>query len=325
MELSTKNTKAEILEAYKALLKDVQQEKTNIPKQIQEEKQKQETVKKVANITHDSIIEHVSELKLNLSKSLDNILSGLNSEFQKLEDIRAAIEVEKKTLEDLYELSANTDSLATMLLVQKEKKEAFEKEMSEKETQWEIEQDKHKADEKEYMDELTKKRKREEEEYQYNLKIIRQKEQDEYNSQKAQLEKELFEKKNTFEHEISVREATVKNAESELEELRKNNMEFSGRLEKALADQKKSITENLQTNHEFELKFIKNQNDADIRLKDQIIESLQEKIQELQSQLKEYADKATRAESGVKEIAMKAIENSSKVRVYPSKPETGEN
>jgi hypothetical protein len=325
MELSTKNTKSEILEAYEALLKDVQQAKTDVPKQIQEEKQKQETVKKVADITHDSIIEHISELKLNLAKSLDGILSGLTGEFQKLEDIRAAIEIEKKTLEDLYSLSANTDSLAAMLLVQKEKREAFEKEMNEKETQWEAEQDKHNADEKEYTDELAKKRKREEEEYQYNLKIVRQKEQDEYNSQKVLLEKELVEKKNAFEHEISVREATVKNAESELEELRKNNMEFSGRLEKALADQKKTITENLQTNYEFELKFIKNQNDANIRLKEQIIESLQEKIQELQSQLKEYADKANRAESGVKEIAMKAIENSSKVRVYPAKPEKEEN
>lgn len=332
MEVSTKNTKTEILEAYEKLLKEVQQAKSNVPKQVQEEKQKQETVKKVANTTQNSLMGEISTLKSSLTKSLDEILSSLTDEFQKLEEIRAAIKVEQQTLEDLYGLSANTDSLAAMLLVQKEKKEAFEKEMkdtkeaftlemNDKKLQWENEKNKQKAEQKEYVDELSKIRKREEEEYQYKLKVSRQKEQDDYNNQKNLLEKELTEKKSAFEHEISVRESTVKNAEAELEELRKNNREFPEKMEKELADQKQTITDNLQTKYEFDLKLIKSQNEADIRLKNQIIESLQEKIQELQTQLKVYSDKATTAEAGVKEIAMKAIENSSKVRVYPAKQE----
>lgn len=336
MEVSTKNTKTEILDAYEKLLKEVQGAKANVPKQVQEEKQKQETVKKVADITQNSIITDIGTLKSSFTKSLDDMLSSLTGEFQKLEDIRSAIKVEKQALEDLYGLSANTDSLAAMLLAQKEKKEAFEKEMkdakdafalemNEKKAQWEDQKNKQKAEEKEYIDELTKKRKREEEEYQYKLKITRQKEQDDYDNQKNLLEKELTAKKSAFEHEISVREAAVKNAEAELEELRKNNREFPEKLDKALADQKQTITDNLQTKYDFDLKLIKSQNEAEIRLKDQIIQSLQEKIKELQTQLKLYSDKATFAEAGVKEIAMKAIENSSKVRVYPAKPEKEEN
>jgi hypothetical protein len=336
MEVSTKNTKTEILEAYEKLLKEVQQAKANVPKQVQEEKQKQETVKKVADVTQHSIMTDINSLKSGLSKSLDEILSSLTREFQQLEDLRSAIKIEKQTLEDLYGLSANTDSLAAMLLAQKEKKESFEKEMnetkksfvseiSEKKAQWEDEKSKQKAEEKEYLDELNKKRKREEEEYQYKLKVSRQKEQDDYDNEKALLEKELTEKKNAFDHEIAIREATVKNAEAELEELRKNNAEFPEKLEKALADQKQTITENMQTKYDFDLQLIKSQNQAEIRLKDQIIKSLQEKIQELQSQLKEYADKASLAEAGVKDIAMKAIENSSKVRVYPAKAEKDDN
>ena len=332
MEVSTKNTKTEILEAYETLLKEVQKAKANVPKQIQEEKQKQETVKKVTDITQNSIITDIGTLKSGLTKSLDDMLSGLTGEFQKLEDIRSAIKVEKQALEDLYELSANTDSLAAMLLAQKEKKEAFEKEMkdtkdtftlemNEKKAQWEYEKNKQKAEEKEYVEELNKKRKREEEEYQYKLKVSRLKEQDDYDNQKNLLEKELAAKKSAFEHEISIREAAVKNAETELAELRKNNTEFPDKLEKALADQKQTITDNLQTKYDFDLTLIKSQNQAEIRLKDQIIESLQEKIRELQTQLNLYSEKATTAEAGVKEIAMKAIENSSKVRVYPAKPE----
>jgi hypothetical protein len=51
-----------------------------------------------------------------------------------VEELQQAIEFEKKNLEELYQLSANTDSLAVILLAQKEKKEAFEKEMQEKKT-----------------------------------------------------------------------------------------------------------------------------------------------------------------------------------------------
>ena len=335
MEVSTKNTKTEILEAYDKLLKDVKTAKANVPKQIQEEKQKVETVKKVDDVTQISIVDNIGTLKQSLAKSLDDILAKLTGEFQKLEDIRAAIAIEKQSLEDLYDLSANTDSLAAMLLVQKEKKESFDKEMSEvkeffsqemkeKKEQWEEEKAEQKAEEKEYIDDLNKKRKREEEEYQYKQKITRQKENDDYENRKAVLEKELTEKKSSFEQEISAREAAVKNGEAEIEELRKVNKEFPEKLEKALVDQKQTITENLQTRYDFEMQLTTSKNQADVRLKDQMIKSLQEKIQELQTQMKEFADKATIAESGVKEIAMKAIENSSKVRIYPAKSEKEE-
>ena len=336
MEVTEKNTKAEILKAYETLLKDVQSAKADVPKQIQEEKQRKETLDKVAKISDEGIVKSITTLKSNLSNSLDDILRNLSDEFRKLEEIRAAIALEKKSLEDLYSLSANTDSLAAMLLAQKEKKENFEKEMKEKEeafaneitstkAQWEIEKAKQKADEKEYTDELSKRRKREEEEYAYNLKIRRQKEQDEYDSKKLQLEKELTDKKVQFEQEVSSRELNLKNAEAELAELRKNNTEFPVKLEKALKDKETEVSNQLKTKYGFDIQLMEKQNEADIRLKDQIITSLQEKIKEQQEQLKEYTDKANRAEANVKDIAVKAIENASKIRMFTTKPEKEDN
>ena len=336
MEVSEKSTKAEILKAYETLLKNVQSAKADVPKQIQEEKQRKETLDKVAKISNEGIIDSITTLKSNLGNSLDEILRSLSDEFKRLEEIRAAIALEKKSLEDLYSLSANTDSLAAMLLTQKEKKENFEREMKEKEeafsneitskkTQWEIEKAKQKADEKEYTDELAKRRKREEEEYAYNLKIRRQKEQDDYDSKKLQLEKELIDKKAQFEQEVSSRELNLKNAEAELVELRKNNVEFPSKLEKALKDKETEISKQLQTKYGFDIQLMEKQNVADIRLKDQTITLLQEKIKEQQEQLKEYADKANRAEANVKDIAVKAIENASKIRMFTAKPEKEDN
>ena len=336
MEVSEKNTKSEILKAYDALLKNVQNAKAEVPKQVQEEKQRKETLDKVAKVSGEGIVKSITTLKSELGNSLDEILRSLSDEFKKLEEIRAAIALEKKSLNDLYSLSANTDSLAAMLLAQKEKKENFEKEMKQKEEafaldmaskkeQWEIVKAKQKAEEKEYTDELTKRRKREEDEYTYNLKIRRQKDQDEYDTKKLQLAKELTDKKAQFEQEVSSRELNLKNAEAELAELRKNNAEFPAKLEKALKDRETEVSKQLQTKYGFDIKLMEQKSEAEIRLKEQAIISLQEKIKEQQEQLKEYAEKANRAEANVKDIAVKAIENASKIRMFTTKPEKEDN
>lgn len=334
--VTEKNTKAEIVKAYDALLKKVQEEKSNIPKQVQDEKKKNEIIEKVTDVSNEGIAKGIANLKSSLIHSLDELQAHLSNEFKKLEEIRAAIAVEKQSLEDLYSLSANTDSLAAMLLAQKEKKESFEtsmkekeeafnREMNEKKVLWEEAKTKQKTEEKEYWDELTKRRKREDDEYHYNLKIARQKEKDEYETQKAQLEKELIDKKYAFEQEISQREQAVKMAETELNGLRKETAGFPGELEKALKAKEQEVTNALQNKYEFEMKLSNKQNESEIRLRDQMIESLQQKKQEMQAQLKEYSDKANRAEEGVKDIALKAIESAAKIKTFGERPDTVSN
>ncbi|OJV37787.1 MAG: hypothetical protein BGO33_07485 [Bacteroidia bacterium 43-41] len=334
--VTEKNTKAEILTAYDVLLKKVQEEKSNVPKQVQEERKKNEIVEKVTDFSNEGIAKGITNLKSSLIHSLDELQAHLSNEFKKLEEIRAAIAVEKQYLEDLYSLSANADSLAAMLLVQKEKKESFEtgmkekeeafnREMNEKKGLWEEAKARQKSEEKEYLDELTNRRKREEDEYQYNLKIVRQKEKDEYEAKKAQLEKELVDRKYAFEQEISQREQAVKMAEIEINGLRKETAEFPGQLEKALKAKEQEVTNALQNKYEFEIKLSNKQSEAEIRLRDQMIESLQQKKQEMQAQLKEYSDKANRAEEGVKDIALKAIESAAKIKTIAERPDAVSN
>ena len=320
------------MDAYEALLKEVKNAKANEPKKIQAEKQQTETVAKVASITKEGILQNIADLKGSLNNALEHLSDGLCDEFARLEDIRNAMKIEKQSLEDLYSLSANTDSLAAMILTQKAQKETFEKqsaeakaafeqEMNQQKVQWEAEKAQQKAEEKEYNDDLNKRRKREEEEYQYNLKISRQKDQTAYDIKFAAMQNEMKDKKAAFEQEMAQREQEVKATEMELAELRKNNEEFPTRLEQSLKNQEKEITASLKMQHDFEIKMLKVQHDADIKVKDQLIQTLQEKIQELQGQMKDYLEKANRADADVKEIAVKAIENAGKVQMLTAKTE----
>lgn len=315
MELTSKNTKSEILEAYEKLLKEVQEAKSNTPKQIQEEKQNKATLKKVAEMTNDSIIDEIKQLRTGMEGALDNLAEKMLEEYKRLEEIRAAIEVEKKNLEDLYELSANTDSLAAMLLAYQNKKAAIEAEQEAMRQQWAVEKQQHNDEEREYNTELQKSRKREEEEYQYNLKKLRQKEQDEYESRKEQQEKELAGRKAAFEQEVATRSSELTAAETELAELRKANAGFPVQLQNALAAKEEEVTKAMEARFEFERQLTQKQNELDNSLKDQQIKLLKEKIVELTQQVKDYADKAAKADGNVKDIALKAIESSGKMQI----------
>ena len=329
-EITSKNTKAQIIEAYEKLLSEVENSKKEVPKQMHEEKLRNEKVEKVAKVSSRGIATEISALKNNVGSSLEELERNLAEEFNKLKDIREAIEVEKKNLDDLYSLTATTDSLATMLLAQKKqkedfeleariKKETYEKEISELREHWKIEKEKEINNEKEYHADKKKNRLREEDEYQYKLKIERKIDKDIYDSKKQKLEKELFNKKEDFEQETAKREANIKEAEQELSDLRKANKDFPVKLEKALELKEDEIIQQLTTRFEFDNKLLANQNEGELKLKEQTIVSLKEKISELQKMTKELSEKASKAENSMKDIAVKAIESSSKIQVFPSK------
>lgn len=332
--ISTRNTKNEILKAYDELLKKVEAGKTEEPKKVQQQQKKETLVKKAETLGHETIVKGISELKVGLSSSLDQLGEKFVSEFNKFEDLQEAIKAEKNNLEDLYQLSASTDSLSVMLLAQKEKREQFEREiatrkteseekiqtekerfeteMAEKKAAWKREQEISQLNLKEAAEQTKKNRKRDEEEYQYTLKTTRKKESDLYEEKKEKLEKGLTEKKAAFEKEFAERETNINNAEAELKELRTKNAAFPAEQEKAVQAAIKATTEKLETTFRFEKELKEKETSGELKLRDQIIETLKVKIKDMETSLKEFSQKAVAAESSVKDIAMKAIENSSK-------------
>ncbi len=336
-EVSTKNTKNEILDAYNDLLQSIQEKKSEEPKKVQEREKQEGAVKNAGELSHEGIVKNISALKVSLAASLDKLSENFIAEFGRFEELQQAIQVEKKNLQDLYQISAGADSLAAMLLAQKEKKEQFETEMAlrkselddkmrlekekfeaemaEKKAFWKKEQETYQAKLREDQEDAKKSRLREEEEFQYSLKLTRKKEADLYEDKKAKLEKDLAEKKIAFEKEFSLREATVKAAEAELNDLRQRAAAFPGELQKAVDAAVKGTTDKLEMEFRFSKELTAKQNEGEIKLRDQIVDTLRSKIKDLESSLKELSQKTATAEITVKDIAMKAIESSAKVQI----------
>lgn len=333
--ISGSKTKAQILEAYNELLKKLQEKSEDKPKEVQQRKDAVKTVESAQSNSEVGILKDIAGLKTSFLESLEKVQDNLTAEYRKLDEIQGAIKIEKKNLEDLYGLSTNADSLAAILLAQKESrekfdeemistKEAFETEMAESKAKRNKEKAESEAQIKEAIEFQKKIRKREEEEYNYNLQQKRKKETDEYDLKKAQQEAELREKKIVFEKEFAEREKDIIEKEQEHNTFKKASENFPKELENAVQQANKELEYRLVTEFNYKEELRAKETEGQMQLKDLKIATLENRIKEIETQVKLSSQKAETSEKSVKDIALKAIESSTKVQIVEKERTTRE-
>jgi chromosome segregation ATPase len=333
-EITAKSTKNEILEAYNELLARLKEQKTQDRQAERARAEKKEIVETAAQNSEERIVKGLADLKLRMTKALDEMEEQLIAEFKRLNGVRQAIDIEQKNLQEVHEIRATADGLAALLLAQREKKEAFERdmeqrradfeaEMAQKRQQWKREQEEFERQKKEREEQVKRTREREEEEYTYNLKLQRKKDQDGYEARKAALEKELEDKRQALERSWAEREAALAAREKELADLRARVEAFPKELEKAVRDTEKAVTERLEFKHRHEAEMRAKEIEGERRLSQQVIDSLEARIKEQDEQIRQLTQRANEAGLQVQSIAVKAIEGASAWRALATAHERG--
>ncbi len=334
-KISSANTKAQILEAYENLQKQLQEKVNNNPKETQKRKEHTEILEKTATYTPATLQEQLLQVKQSFDKSLQELQDKIFAEYQVLSDIQKSVKIEKQNLQDLYDIKANADTLAASLIAQKENKEFFEQEMQEKRTaltleikeekeKWDLQKQKNKEEEKEYTELLKKTRQREEEEYMYALEKSRQEQKDKLAYEMKQLNQDIATKRNDFEKEYAERETRIVNSEKELEDLRQQVEGFPAVLDTELKKAIANTEKDLKKQHQFEKELREKEVEGHENLYKQEIASLKAKITELQTQIQYATDKANGAEQSVKDIALRAIDSASKFQIVETKKQEKE-
>lgn len=328
-EISTKNTKNEILEAYHEALQQLKESKKATKQEIKASDDRKEIVTLATKSNTGDIFKSISELKLAMVKSLEDIEEKLLSSHKKLSTLNQAIEIQTKELADLHDIKINTDSLSALLFAQKEKRASFEKEMQDRQqtidqeiTQrrllWKKEQDEMEIARKEYDAQVKKSRQREEEDYLYQRDVSRKKERDQYSAEKELLEKELIMKRAALESEFSQRAQAIAAQEQEYSVLKAKADAFPAELQKAIQDTSNAITERLSFKFGYETKLAQKEVEGERKLYQQMITALEAKVSLLETQTAHLTDKTNQANLQVQDIAVKAIEGASRHRYAPS-------
>jgi colicin import membrane protein len=157
----------------------------------------QEIWQAVEGISVDAVVQKISGMGLEISKSLSELSGKLVSEVEKLTTIREAVSLEQRELERLHKIDIVAASMDNMLQDYHSKKEELESEIASQRAAWEEEEISRAQNQKDFEDNLKKQRQREMEEYEYKKALERKKAQDKYEEEIRLLEKKIRKSRKT--------------------------------------------------------------------------------------------------------------------------------
>lgn len=303
-QVTNSSTKAQILEAYETLLEQIKQERKESTVLRQELEKKQSLLEKAKSAAQGAATLNLQQIRKALNDQLDEIEEKLAEEQQKYEALRQGATLLQQELQTLHQIKAEAESLEALVAAHRQAKGKLEQEIADRRQSLDAE-----------IEETRTRWAREQEAFDYNLKLKRRNEQDAYNEQKAKLEKELAEKKVVFEKNIAEREQAVAAQEEELKRLRKESEGFDARLNSAVQQAEKAVQERLSREFEYQQKLTTKDLEAELKLRDQMIQSLEGKVKEQQELIAALSTKTDQAGQQVRDIALKAIDKSGVVGV----------
>ncbi|MEI7671714.1 MAG: hypothetical protein WCK00_06340 [Deltaproteobacteria bacterium] len=323
-KLALTSTKQEMLQAYNSLVKELEakQEGELKPEKKIEEKKNREAVQVAESLTAEGVGKEIAALKQEIGKTLTGISDQLEGEVSRFVAIRNAIAAKEKELAELYEIEKSAMSLAALIEAQNQKRQEFTAEMEEKKeslrqdieetrTAWEKERADHDATVKERDTAEKKRQTREKEEFDYAFKREQQTSTDRFTYEKAKLEKELKDKKEHLEQELSAREASVAAKEAEFNDLRKQAAQHPKELETSVSRAIKETSERLLAEAKSRQELMKKEAEGEHNVFTARIESLEKTTKEQSERVTALTKQLESAYQKVQDIAVKTVEGAS--------------
>ncbi|MFH0812796.1 MAG: hypothetical protein V2A69_08150 [Pseudomonadota bacterium] len=330
-KISMSSTKQEMIEAYNALLKQLQERREGElkPEKKLEEKKAKEAIQVADALSAEGIAQGINNLKLDIGKVLTQISDRLEGEVNKYKSIQSAIGFKEGDLQELYEIEKSALTLSALIESQNQKRQEFEAEIANQRetlkreigatrTEWEKEESDHEAMIKEREAAEKKRREREREEFEYAFKKEQQLAKDKFEYEKGKLEKDIQTKKQELENTLKARESAIAEREEELSELRKKAGTFPKEMETAIAKAIKETSERLTLEAKNREEFLKKEFEGERNVLKTRIESLEKTVKEQSEQISRLSQQMEAAYQKVQDIAVKTVEGSSGVKAYTS-------
>lgn len=280
----TKKTKTEILEEYNKLLEKY--EELMASSSILSNSSSQTLFEKAKSWTSESFARALSDLRIAMNDTLNQLSDTLQTETQKLNEIQQAIDLSKKNLQIHYGVQVAADTLQNLISENENKKKEYEKELT--------------ARKMEMVEEVSKIKKdwaREQEEYEYNTKTKRNRDEEAYQAIKTQHEEEM----------------TAKS--EEIQKMREQVEKFPKELESALKQKEQEVTKILRSEFDTKVASLKKDWESEKNIFEITIKNLEETVKKQTSEISSWRVEAEKAAKKAQELAIKIVESG--VRASP--------
>lgn len=311
-----KRTKQEVQQEFAEIQEQVEaaREVSDVKAEETGRLRESEVRQAVSAVTVEGVVQRISGLGLEVSKSLSDLSTRLTEEVQLLASVRDAVALERKELERLHKIDVAATALDQMVQDYAREKQSLEQEIAGQRAEWQAESQRVERERKEQEELLKKQRQRETDDYEYKKLQERKKSQDKYDEEIRLTEKKNEERQELLEKNWQQREGVLKDREDELKQLRKDAEGFPARLQKeanAAAEQARRDTE-----AKFEQQLLVSRKDAETerRLAELQIKTLEETATRQAAQVAALEKQLSEAKQQVQDIAVKAIEGASGAR-----------
>ena len=335
-DLSMKNTKQELLDAYRETLKELnEKEKVQLkPEQKLKERKEEGILKAVAGISADGVIQETNKLKQEIGGMLNKLTDRLAAEVNKFDQVQLAIEIKERELKEIYEIEKAAATLAALIESHRQEELRFEEEMGHKQAsliqeieatklQWQKEKADRQAEIKEQQEQETKDRKRQKDEYQYAFEREKQLARDKFEDEKAKLlaegqalENQMKALKEQTEKELNEREKQISGREQEFESLQAQVAEFPQKLQAAVAKAVEESNERLELENKYQKDLLQKEFEGQRNVLTARMQSLEKAVKEQNEQIAKLSTQQDAAYQKIQDVAVKAIDGASKASSF---------
>jgi hypothetical protein len=311
-----KRTKAETEQEFAEIREESSTARETLEPKAEEARRSRETEIRTAveGLSVETVVGEISNLGLEVSKSLATLSDQLVQEVHRLATVREAVALEQTELQRLHKIDVAATALDQLVQDYGRQKEQLEAEIAAQRAAWEEELRQTERERKEQEELLKKQRQRETDEYEYRKALERKKAQDKYEEEMKLQERANKEKQETLEKSWREREAALKISEEELKNLRKEAAEFPAKLQRESEKAAAEAVRASEQKFEQRILLLTKDSEGEKRLAELRIKALEENLTRQSAQMAALEKQLEEAKRQVQEIAVKAIEGASGAR-----------
>lgn len=320
--VNSRSSKQEILQAFEELSARFQeQQERGLPARLEEEhrRHQQGLLETASRLSPEVVLKHISELKLQIASSLDGLGDGLLDARHKLHQVEQAIAIQTDRLKHLHDIQVAADTLDLLMEEHHRRTEQLELELESKrrelatrhkqaEAELEIERQRQKASLETELEThrarfqerdaaLQRERQREEEDYQREQARRREAQEAAWQSRLQQLDE---------------REAHLARFEAEWNRLQEEEANYPARLEEATRAAVTEAVARAREECQSQARLTSKDLEAQLSLAQLRIQALENAQRERDERLALLQTQLDAANAQVREIALRAIESSTR-------------
>jgi len=320
-KFAAKDSKEQVMQKFQQVLAVQQKLDSKIAtKEEEAEKEKNKQILATAsNYTVDSIVKGLADLQLEFGSIVNSLAEKLATENAKLDELKQAIEIETKHLQELQQIRIVADVLHILTQEHQEKlknlaentkvkQEALEKETVQTRKEWQKEQIAYEQVVQRYNTELAKQRSLETDEYQYKLETTRKINTNAYEAKRRNLERELQETGSEKQKGWTERERILNEQQPLLAEYQQKIASFETELDAAVKKAREEAIKDVTNKAKVESDLFEKEWQGTKQTYELNIQSLEATIQRQSEQIEALTAQLQATLNQAQELAMKAFE-----------------